>query len=55
MIPRTEIWIGKRQKSIKISAKETLGLYGRKQHKHQRKQDKMQWLQYPNQSNLNTI
>jgi hypothetical protein len=51
------------KESIKISAKETLGLYGRKQHKPwfdeeclqvlgQRKQAKMEWLQDPNQSNL---
>jgi hypothetical protein len=51
------------KESIKISAKESLGLYERKQHKpwfeeecstflDQRKQAKMQWLQNPNQSNV---
>jgi hypothetical protein len=48
--------------NIKITAKENLDLYGRKQHKlwfdeecsqflGQRKQAKMQWLQNPYQSN----
>jgi hypothetical protein len=52
--------------NIKISAKETLGLYRQKQHKPwfdeecsqvlgQRKQVKMQWLQNPNQSNLDNL
>jgi hypothetical protein len=51
------------KQNIKMSAKEMLGLYGRKQHKPwfdeessqvlgQRKQAKIQWLQDPNQSNL---
>jgi hypothetical protein len=51
---------------IKISAKESLGLYERKQHKpwfdeecskflDQRKQAKMQWLQNPNQSNAGNL
>jgi hypothetical protein len=51
------------KESIKISAKESLGLYERKQHKpcfdeecskflYQRKLAKMQWLQNPNQSNV---
>jgi hypothetical protein len=57
------------EESIKISAKERVGLYERKQHKPwfdekvqnfhiTRKQDKMQWLQNPNQrnvDNLNTV
>jgi hypothetical protein len=54
------------RKNIKISAKETLGLYTQKQHKPwfdeecsqvfgQRKQAKMQWLQNPNQSNLDNL
>jgi hypothetical protein len=52
--------------NIKISAKETLGLYTQKQHKPwfdeecsqvlgQRKQGKMQWLKNPNQSNLDNL
>jgi hypothetical protein len=52
--------------SIKISAKESLGLYERKQHKpwfdeecskclDQRKQAKMLWLQNPNQSNVDNL
>jgi hypothetical protein len=52
--------------SIKISAKESLGLYERKLHKQwfdeecskfldQRKQAKMQWLQNPNQSNVDNL
>jgi hypothetical protein len=51
------------KESIKISAKESLWLYERKQHKpwfdekcskflDQRKQAKMQWLQNPNQNNV---
>jgi hypothetical protein len=54
------------KENIKISAKETIGLYGEKQHKlwfdeecsqvlGQRKQVKMQWLQNPNQSNLDNL
>jgi hypothetical protein len=54
------------KESIKISAKESLGLYERKQHKpqfnedcskflDQRKQAKMQWLQNPNQSNIHNL
>jgi hypothetical protein len=50
----------------KISAKESLGLYEWKQHKpwydeecskflDQRKQAKMQWLQNPNQSNVDYL
>jgi hypothetical protein len=52
--------------NIKISAKETLGLYREKQHKpwfdeecsqvlDQRKQAKKQWLQNPNQSNSDNL
>jgi hypothetical protein len=52
--------------SIKTSAKESLGLYEGKQHKSwfdeecskfldQRKQAKMQWLQNPNQSNVDNL
>jgi hypothetical protein len=52
--------------SIKISAKESLGLYERKQHKpwfdkecskflDQRKQAKMQWFQFPNKSNVDNL
>jgi hypothetical protein len=52
--------------SIKISAKDSLGLYERKQHKpsfdeecskflDQRKQAKMQWLQNPNQRNVDNL
>jgi hypothetical protein len=52
--------------NIKISAKETLDLYGQKQLKlwfdeecsevlGQRKQAKMKWLQNPNQSNLDNL
>jgi hypothetical protein len=52
--------------NINILAKETLGLYGQKQHKPwfdeeysqvlgQRKQAKMQWLQGPNQSKLDNL
>jgi hypothetical protein len=54
------------KENIKISAKETLGLYGQKQHKPgfdeecsqvlgQMKQAKMQWLQDSNQSNLDDL
>jgi hypothetical protein len=54
------------KESIKISAKDSLGLYERKQHKpwfdeecskflNQRKQAKMQWLQNPNQSNVDNL
>jgi hypothetical protein len=54
------------RENIKISAKETLGLYRQKQHKPwfdeecsqvlgQRKQAQMQWLQNPNQSNLDNL
>jgi hypothetical protein len=54
------------KESIKISAKESLGLYERKQHKpwfneecskflDQRKQPQMQWLQNPNQSNVDNL
>jgi bifunctional DNA-binding transcriptional regulator/antitoxin component of YhaV-PrlF toxin-antitoxin module len=54
------------RENIKISAKETLGLYRQKQHKlwfdeersqvlGQRKQAKMQWLQNPNHSNLDNL
>jgi hypothetical protein len=54
------------KENIKICAKETLGLYGQKQHKPwcdeecsqvlgQRKQAKMQWLHNPNQSNLDNL
>jgi hypothetical protein len=54
------------RENIKISAKETLGLYTQKQHKPwfdeecsqvlgQRKQTKMQWLQNPNQSNSDNL
>jgi hypothetical protein len=54
------------KESIKISGKETLGLYGQKQNKPwfdeecsqvlgQRKQAKLQWLQNPNQSNLDNL
>jgi hypothetical protein len=56
------------KENIKTSAKVTVGLYELKQHKpwfdecllslDQRKQDKMQWLQHPNQSsvgNLNNV
>jgi hypothetical protein len=51
---------------IKTSAQESLGLYERKQHKpwfddecakflDQRKQAKLQWLQNPNQSNVDNL
>jgi hypothetical protein len=54
------------RENIKISAKETLGLHTQKQHKPwfdgecsqvlgQRKQAKMQWLQNPNQINLDNL
>jgi hypothetical protein len=54
------------KENIKISAKETLGLHELKQHKpwfdeeclcfsDQRKQAKMQWLQVPNQSNVDNL
>jgi hypothetical protein len=54
------------RENIKISAKETLGLYTQKQHKPwfdeecsqvlgRRKQAKMQWLHNPNQSNLDNL
>ena len=56
----------KNKENIKVSAKETLGLYRWKQHKPwfdeecsqflgQRKQAKMQWLQETNQSNLDKL
>jgi hypothetical protein len=52
--------------NTKISAKEAVGPYGRKHHKPrfdaerseflgQRKQAKIQWLQDPNQSNLDNL
>ena len=54
------------RENIKISAKETLDLYGQKHHKlwfdeeclqflGQRKQVKIQWLQHANQSNLDNL
>jgi hypothetical protein len=54
------------KESIKISAKESLGLYERKQHKPwfdkecskflgQRKQAKMQWLHSPNKSDVDNL
>jgi hypothetical protein len=54
------------KQSIKISTKESPGLYERKQHKpwfdkecstflDQRKQAKMKWLQNPNQSNVDNL
>jgi hypothetical protein len=54
------------KENIKISAKETIGLYEHKQHKPcfdeecsqvlgQRKQAKMQWLQDQNHSNLDNL
>ena len=54
------------KENIKTSSKESLGLYGLKQHKpwfdkeslrflDQRKEAKMQWLQDPNQSNVNNL
>ena len=54
------------KESIKTSAKDSPGLYELKQHKpwldedclgflDERKQAKMRWLQYPNQSNLDTL
>jgi hypothetical protein len=54
------------KESIKISAKDSLGLYKQKQHKpwfdeeclqflNQRKQAKMQWLQDPNRSNVDNL
>jgi hypothetical protein len=54
------------KESIEISAKESLGLFERKQHNSwfdeecpkyldQRKQTKMQWLQNPNQSNVGNL
>jgi hypothetical protein len=54
------------RENIKISAKETIGLHRQKQHKpwfdeecsqvlDQRKQAKMQWLQNPNQNNLDNL
>jgi hypothetical protein len=54
------------KESVKISATDSLGLYERKQHKpwfdgeclkflYQRKQAKMQWLQNPNQSNVDNL
>jgi hypothetical protein len=54
------------RENIEVSAKETLGLYEQKQHKPrfdeecsqvlgQRKQAKMQWLQNPNQSNVDNL
>jgi hypothetical protein len=54
------------KEDIKISAKESLGLYERKQHKpwfdeecskflDQRKQAKMRWLQNPNQGNVDNL
>ena len=58
--------MGKIKENIKITAKQTLGLYGWKQHKPwfdekcsqflgQRKQAKMQWLQDTKQSNLDNL
>jgi hypothetical protein len=58
--------LGKIKENIKISAKESLGLYERKQHKpwfdeecskflDQRKQAKTQWLQNTNQSNVDNL
>jgi hypothetical protein len=58
--------LGNIRENIKISVKETLGLYRQKQHKPwfdeecsqvlgQRKQAKMQWLQNPNQSKLDNL
>jgi hypothetical protein len=57
---------GNIKESIKISAKESIGLYEKKQHKlwydegcskflDQSKQAKMQWLQNPNQSNVDNL
>ena len=54
------------KQNIKISAKESLGLYESKQYKlwfdeeclgslYQRKQAKMQWLQVPDQSNVDNL
>jgi len=54
------------KENIKTSAKESLGLYELKQHKpwfdeecvhflDQRNHAKMQWLQYPNQSNVDNL
>jgi hypothetical protein len=54
------------RENIKVSAKETLGLYGQKQHKpwfneeclqvlRETKQAKMQWLQNQNQTNLDNL
>jgi hypothetical protein len=54
------------KENTKITAKQTICLYGRKQHKlwfdercsqflGQRKQAQMQWLQNPNQSNLDNL
>ena len=54
------------QENVKTSAKETLGLYDLKQHKpwfneecsrflYQRKQDKIQQLQRPNQGNVENL
>jgi len=58
------MWLGKTFK--RISAKESLSLCEQKQHKprfddecsqflYQRKQGKMQWLQDPNQSNVDSL
>jgi hypothetical protein len=57
---------GSISENIKTSAKESLGLYELKQHKpwfdkeclhfsDQREQAKMQWLQDPNQSNVDNL
>jgi hypothetical protein len=54
------------KENVKVPAKEMLGLYRQKQHRPwfdeecsqvlgQRKQVKMQWLQDPNQSNLDNL
>jgi hypothetical protein len=54
------------KESIKISAKESLGLYERKQHTpwfdeecskflDEKKQAKIQWLHNPNQSNVDNL
>lgn len=54
------------KENVKMSAKESLGLYDRKQHKpwydeecsqslDKRKQVKMQWLWYSNQSNVDNL
>ena len=59
------VWQNIKQ-NIKTSAKDSLGLYELKQHKtwfdeecsgfeNQRKQDEIQWLQDPNQSNVDSF